>query len=487
MILVNRKRGFTLIEMLGILVVLSIIVMISVPSITSMLKQANQQKYDEWLQSLYIASEQYVEGHRAEFYEANNGGTSYLSIELLLKKGYLKNSIKEPKTGQDVTKVGLVEVKPNSENILTYQFRLKEKLDSITLKVDMSPSLAEERWTASDVVLTANATATLGIRVDQYSFDGGVSWQSSNKKTVTKNGKVQVLARDSRLDQRSNVVEANVKHIDKTVPDRALASINLVSTKSITVNAICEDEQSGIRGYRYSKDGGAHWTDEMTGVSGKSYKFDGLATGKYPFKVKCINQAGLEKESESVEQTTSELPIPTCTITPSSGWTRAKIVMLDFGTLPEENGISYQYQIYQGSVKDGTTPLTNKSWLISNTKTKELIVEPISGMDHASILLKVTDGVNTKAGSTCMITNLDIDSPTCTINVDSSTDSSVNLSVEVKDPAGRIAKDGYSWFNEYDFGTEKTKKVTENGTYHVWVKDQAGNIGTCSTKITELP
>ena len=87
-----NKKGFTLVEMLGILVVLSIIVVISVPAITGSLKRARQEKYDNWLKSLYIAAEEYTESHREEFYEVNAGATSYLSIQLLLDQGYLKES-----------------------------------------------------------------------------------------------------------------------------------------------------------------------------------------------------------------------------------------------------------------------------------------------------------------------------------------------------------------------------------------------------------
>ena len=58
-----KKKGFTLVEMLGILVVLTIIVVISVPAITSSLKKANQQKYDNWLEKFSIAAEDNLEYH----------------------------------------------------------------------------------------------------------------------------------------------------------------------------------------------------------------------------------------------------------------------------------------------------------------------------------------------------------------------------------------------------------------------------------------
>lgn len=480
-----KKRGFTLIEMLGILVVLSIIVMISVPTITSMLKKSYQKKYDDWLTSLYVAAETYVEDHREEFYEVNGGGTSYLSIQLLLDQGYLKNSVKEPTTGKDVTKVGVIEVKPDSEKILQYKFILKDTLDSITISVGISPDSSGGTWTSKDVTITIYATPGAGMRADEFSFDGGQSWQKSNKKVVNKNGTWQVMARDSRFDQRSQIAVAKVNHIDKTVPDKATATINLVSTKAITVNAVCEDYQSGIRGYKYSKDNGSTWTEETTA---KSYKFDNLTTATYQLKVKCLNKAGLEKASSAVSQKTASIPTPTCTISPTSGWTRSKKVTLNYGDMPSNSTLTYQYQIYSGVGKDGSTTLTNKKWLTSSTKTKEITMSPTSGTSTGSLIVKSTDGVNTQTSSSCTVTEMDIDNPTCTITPNKTTNEpSLVLTINYSDTVGSVASSGYSWTSASSgFSSTKTKTITSNGTYHAWVKDKAGNVGTCSKAISNI-
>lgn len=293
----KQKSGFTLIEMLGTLVVLSIIVATSVPAITSMLKRSNEQRYEEWLKSLYIATEEYVESHRENFYEINNGGTSYLSIKQLLDQGYLRSSVKDPKTGNDITEVAIVEITLNEDQELQYRIIYKTDLDSITISVGINPDAAVEPWTSKDVVLTVYAESGTGLRVDQYSFDGGTTWQASNKKTVTTNGTYNILARDSRFDQRSTSKKITISHIDKTAPTVSNTIVNLVTTKSITVRAECADSESGIRGYRFSKDDGATWTDERLN---SSYKFDDLTTGTYKLKVQCVNNSGLPKNTSSL-------------------------------------------------------------------------------------------------------------------------------------------------------------------------------------------
>ena len=149
-----KKHGFTLVEMLGILVVLSIIVVISVPAITSSLKKADQQRYNDWLDNLYIAAEEYVESHREDFYEVNAGATSYLSIKLLLDQGYLKDSVKDPETGKDITDVAIVKITVNEDQTLKYELIYKSDLDAIVISVGMDPDPNLVAWTSKDVTVT---------------------------------------------------------------------------------------------------------------------------------------------------------------------------------------------------------------------------------------------------------------------------------------------------------------------------------------------
>lgn len=480
-----KKKGFTLIEMIGILVILSLIVVLSVPTITSMLKKQNQKKYEDWLTNLYMAAEEYVETHREEFYEVNAGGTSYLSLQMLLDNGYLKSTVKEPTTGEAATKVGIIEVKQDTEKILKYKYVLIKDLGAIALSVGYKPDAADEPWTSKDVVITAYATTSPGIHVSEFSFDGGKTWQTSNKKTVQANGTWKVVARDKRFDKRSNVVTAIVKNIDKTAPTVAKATINLVTTKDITVNAVCEDSESGIRGYRFSKDGGANWTAEQTN---KSYKFDDLKSDNYNIKVKCYNKAGLEKVSEPVTQKTEDIPVPTCTLNPSTGWTTSKTATIDWGKVPENSKLTWQYQVYSGVAKDGSTDLKNGEWITSTSQTKDITMSPVAGTSNGSIIIKTTDGVNTQTGSTCNIAYLDIDKPTCTLTLNkTSIEPNLELTVNYSDKIGKVATNGYSWTSATSgFGSEKTKTITSNGTYNVWVKDQAGNVGTCSKNVSNI-
>lgn len=399
-----KKKGFTLVEMLGILVVLTIIVVISVPAITSSLKKANQQKYDNWLENLYIAAEEYVESHREDFYEVNAGATSYLSIQQLIDQGYLEESIKDPETGEDITDVAVIKITVNDDQTLKYELTYLSDLDELAISVSMSPDPNVENWTSSDVTVTIYAATSPGVRADEFSFDGGNTWQTENKKSFSTNQTVKVMARDSRFDRRSQMREVTIRHIDKTKPSASKPVINLVTTKSITVRADCQDAESGIRGYQFSSDNGATWTSEQ---SNSSYKFDNLETGTYQIKAQCINGAGLKKASEAVSQNTKILGVPTCTISPSSGWTKEKTIQLTYPEGDANNKFIYSYQLLSGKGTVDGDSIPTKKWLTTTKLVQDVIVTSADDGTMASVVARVSDGVNTVSGSTCTVTQMD--------------------------------------------------------------------------------
>ena len=56
-----KKNGFTLVEMVVILIFITIIALMSVPVITNMLKKGEDDKYNMFLDDIYLATEAYIE------------------------------------------------------------------------------------------------------------------------------------------------------------------------------------------------------------------------------------------------------------------------------------------------------------------------------------------------------------------------------------------------------------------------------------------
>ena len=98
---------------------------------------------------------------------------------------------------------------------------------------------------------------------------------------------------------------------DNTGPTVAKIYISNKTTNSITINAVCVDEESGIKQYQYSIDGGKSY---ISGGKNSSYKFDNLkANQEFKFKVKCVsdNKVGSERETEIVTAYTTKFTDPT--------------------------------------------------------------------------------------------------------------------------------------------------------------------------------
>lgn len=68
------KKGFTLIEMLGIIAVLALILLVTFPILTSSLKQISETKENNYIKNLKPGAEAYVELNREKFTQLNTPG-----------------------------------------------------------------------------------------------------------------------------------------------------------------------------------------------------------------------------------------------------------------------------------------------------------------------------------------------------------------------------------------------------------------------------
>lgn len=98
-----NQKGFTMIEVLGIVTVIGVLLLMSVPSITSTFKKADEKEYDDYMDNLLIAAEAYIESNRSDFPSLDNeGGKVVISIATLIDNGYIKKTVIDPKTKEEI-------------------------------------------------------------------------------------------------------------------------------------------------------------------------------------------------------------------------------------------------------------------------------------------------------------------------------------------------------------------------------------------------
>lgn len=93
---VLNNKGFTLVEVLAVLVILVAITVIAIPTITSSMERTKEKQNDAKKEMLASYAEEYVEDHRNEIYEnlkLKDYTSCYISIETLKDGGYLPDGI----------------------------------------------------------------------------------------------------------------------------------------------------------------------------------------------------------------------------------------------------------------------------------------------------------------------------------------------------------------------------------------------------------
>ena len=121
----ESKKGFTLIELMGVIVVMSIILLVGLPTISNMMKKDVESTYERYLVELYAASESYFVENK-DFYPAlvAPGGQAYVTIDELISEGYIRNVVTDPETNEDLPIETQVEVTVNAD--YTYSFQIKK-------------------------------------------------------------------------------------------------------------------------------------------------------------------------------------------------------------------------------------------------------------------------------------------------------------------------------------------------------------------------
>lgn len=98
-----NSKGFTIVELVAIILVLAAIALVSFPVIESMSKSSNDKKYSDMVKDLCIAGNSYINANREDFEELNIiGGETIIDINELIAYGNVKSNTKNPKTGNSI-------------------------------------------------------------------------------------------------------------------------------------------------------------------------------------------------------------------------------------------------------------------------------------------------------------------------------------------------------------------------------------------------
>ena len=120
----------------------------------------------------------------------------------------------------------------------------------VKLQTDLiSISLNNEYWTAEDVEVTVDYQ-NKDIKIKNYSFDGGKTWQEENKFVATENQVLEIMLK-AENGKKSKVVSYRIENIDKESPTIEVQDVIYVAKGtdfSFSNKYKVADATSGIRG-----------------------------------------------------------------------------------------------------------------------------------------------------------------------------------------------------------------------------------------------
>ncbi len=116
------KKGFTLVELLAVIVILGILGLVVYPSVISVIKDARDSAYKSQVKVIEKASKEWGVEHPNNLPEIDSATSVWISVSKLIKDGYISNDdVANPK-GDIKNMNGCVEVKYES-NQYTYSYK----------------------------------------------------------------------------------------------------------------------------------------------------------------------------------------------------------------------------------------------------------------------------------------------------------------------------------------------------------------------------
>lgn len=108
-----NNKGFTLVELLAVLVILIAIMSIAIPSISSSLERSKVKQNEARIKNIKSAAELYVTDNKNTIYnKLNSQDSCYIDLNTLTTNGYLSSDEIQDADGNDFTG-NIIFTKPN--------------------------------------------------------------------------------------------------------------------------------------------------------------------------------------------------------------------------------------------------------------------------------------------------------------------------------------------------------------------------------------
>lgn len=120
----KSRRGFTLIEIIGVIALLAVILLVAAPTIIKTLKSTEDSEYSTYVENITLAAETYLQRNRERYPQLEHiGGIVTITVGTLQEEGFVKKNLKNPKTDANVNEADYIEVTVQSDGSYTYKYK----------------------------------------------------------------------------------------------------------------------------------------------------------------------------------------------------------------------------------------------------------------------------------------------------------------------------------------------------------------------------
>ena len=145
-----KNKGFTLVELLAVIVILAIVLIIAVPGVLSIINKTKDNAFDRQLDMIKEASRLYITSDSDVTWVGQDTKMTTVTLDTLKAKGYLDQKIMNPKTKKEITCAKTVITKRGSK--YDYDVTICDQVNtSPRLSSNMIPIVYDgSKWVKAD-------------------------------------------------------------------------------------------------------------------------------------------------------------------------------------------------------------------------------------------------------------------------------------------------------------------------------------------------
>ncbi|MEI3508386.1 MAG: prepilin-type N-terminal cleavage/methylation domain-containing protein [Bacilli bacterium] len=268
-----REKGFTLIELIGVIVLVSLMVLIIIPTVEKAVKKGEENADKQLKDNMILAAKSWAVDNKGKMPQ-EPGVKINIWLSDLQKDGYIERDIKLPSTGASIDEACIEVTNKSSgvakKNVYDYVYN-----DNCTINLDLviigkigNTPITSGTWTNKDITLTATSSYTGTYQ--WYSGSTAINGATKKSYVATKgtNTEGKVTYKVKMKSEKRTPEATYVAAIDKKAP--AISITSKIATKdNLTISLSETSSGSGLKGYAITSSATTPTT--WTAISGRNY------------------------------------------------------------------------------------------------------------------------------------------------------------------------------------------------------------------------